>query len=115
MAHVIEPESVDLLRQIMPGEDFDAEQALLKERLAVIGLKIPTLYKQYADVCQAGGVRFCGFNIDPNFNHCIDGFVMVDTALLKLKKRKRYIKLASKSVVCGLLALILHLLGQTCV
>ena len=92
MAHVIEPESVDLLRQIMPGQDFDAEQALLKERLAVMGLKIPTLYKQYADVCQAGGVRFCGFNIDPNFNHCIDGFVMVDTALLKPKKRKRYIK-----------------------
>ncbi len=92
MAHLIEPSSVDLLRQIMPGRDFDAEQAVLKERLAVMGLKIPTLYKQYADVCLAGGVRFCGFNIDPHFNHCTDGFVMVDTALLKPKKRARYIK-----------------------
>ena len=92
MAHVIEPASVDPLRQIMPGQDCDAEQAVLKERLAVMGVKIPTLYKQYADVCLAGGVRFCGFNIDPNFNHCTDGFVMVDTALLKPKKRARYIK-----------------------
>ena len=46
---MIEPASVDRLRQIMPGQDFDAEQALLKERLAVMGLKIPTLFKQYAD------------------------------------------------------------------
>ena len=91
MAYVIEPASADLLRQIMPGQDFDAEQALLKERLAVMGLKIPILFKQYVDVCQAGGVRFCGFNIDPNFNYCTDGFVMVDTALLKPKKRERYI------------------------
>jgi putative hemolysin len=92
MAHVIEPASVDPLRQIMPGQDFDAEQAVLKERLAFMGVKIPTLYKQYADVCLFGGVRFCGFNIDPHFNHCTDGFVMVDTALLKPKKRARYIK-----------------------
>ena len=92
LAYDIEPASVDQLRKLMPGQDFDAEQALLKERLAIMGLKIPTLYKQYADVCKAGGVRFCGFNIDPNFNHCTDGFVMVDTALLKPKKRERYIK-----------------------
>lgn len=92
MTHVIEPASVDPLRQIMPGQDFDAEQAVLKERLAFMGVKIPTLYKQYADVCLAGGVRFCGFNIDPNFNHCTDGFVMVDTVLIKPKKRARYIK-----------------------
>ena len=38
-----------------------------------------------------GGVRFCGFNVDPAFNHCVDGLVMIDLRYLKPKKRARYI------------------------
>ena len=59
--------------------------------LGFMGLKIPTLFKQYADVCTSGGVRFCGFSIDPAFNHCVDGLVLVDIHQLKPKKRARYI------------------------
>jgi hypothetical protein len=36
-------------------------------------------------------VRFCGFSIDPAFNHCVDGLVLVDIHQLKPKKRARYI------------------------
>ena len=39
-----------------------------------------------------GGARFCGFNIDENFRHCIDGLVVVDLAQVKPKKRARYIE-----------------------
>jgi hypothetical protein len=49
------------------------------------------LYKQYADVCEQGGVRFIDFNIDPDFGYCIDGLVMVDLQQLKPNKRKRYL------------------------
>ena len=57
-----------------------------------MGVKIPTLYKQYADLCLPGGTRFCGFNIDENFGHCVDGLVVVDLDQVKPKKRTRYIE-----------------------
>ena len=38
-----------------------------------------------------GGVAFLGFNVDPDFNDCIDGLVVVDIALMTAKKRKRYL------------------------
>ncbi|MFT6331187.1 MAG: hypothetical protein ACJAYN_003137, partial [Bermanella sp.] len=44
----------------------------------------------YADLCKDGGVRFVAFNIDPDFQQCVDGLVIVDITMLKPKKRKRY-------------------------
>ena len=52
---------------------------------------IPTLYKQYADLCEPGGVRFLAFNVDNDFADAIDGLVMVDMNKLKASKRERYI------------------------
>ena len=52
---------------------------------------VPTLYKQYADLCDDGGVRYIDFNVDANFGHCIDGLIMTDMSKLKAKKRLRYI------------------------
>ena len=63
----------------------------MRAQLDFLGVKIPTLYKQYAEVCLPGGTRFCGFNIDENFGHCVDGLVVVDLNQLKPKKRERYI------------------------
>ena len=62
----------------------------LKDALKQMNVSLPTLYKQYADVCKEGGVRFVAFNIDPDFQNCIDGLVIVDMTMLKPKKRKRY-------------------------
>jgi putative hemolysin len=91
LPHVIDPKTRDSLLDAMPGVDFEADYVCLRDRLAHMGMKVPTLYKQYADVCEAGGVRFCAFNIDPAFNHCTDGFVLVDIDFLKAKKRTRYL------------------------
>lgn len=61
--------------------------AYLKEQ----GVKVPTLYKQYAEVCNDKGCQFIAFNIDPEFNFCIDSLILVDLQKLKPKKRERYI------------------------
>ena len=76
------------------GNNDDSETAFtsLKSQLAFMGMKIPTLYKQYTDLCLPGGTRFCGFNIDENFGHCVDGLVVVDLDQVKPKKRTRYIE-----------------------
>ncbi len=89
--YVIDPATKAHLRKKMPGQNLDADKEWLCEQLGFMGLKIPTLFKQYADVCRVGGVRFCGFSVDPAFNHCVDGLVMVDLNYLKPKKRARYI------------------------
>jgi putative hemolysin len=82
------------LRQLnisFDGNDYKADFNLLKSALASMGCAIPTLYKQYTELCETGGVQFIDFNVDPSFNHCIDGLVLVDLTTLKPKKRARYI------------------------
>ena len=63
---------------------------VLKQRLAEMGFSVPTLYKQYVALCLPGGTRFHGFNIDSDFNDCVDGLVVVDIDALTPAKRKRY-------------------------
>jgi hypothetical protein len=56
-----------------------------------MGVSIPVLYKQYAELCEPGGTRFLAFNVDPAFSNCIDALVLVDLQLLKGAKRERYL------------------------
>ncbi|MGQ8363813.1 GNAT family N-acyltransferase [Glaciecola sp. 1036] len=74
------------------GKEYSESLELLKVQLNEMGVSIPTLYKQYADVCEPGGVSFSAFNVDPEFEYCVDAFLLVDTHLLKAKKRQRYFK-----------------------
>ncbi|WP_442934799.1 GNAT family N-acetyltransferase [Nitrincola sp. A-D6] len=67
-------------------EDFIA----LKERLDLYGVTVPTLYKQYTELCEEQGVHFLDFSVDADFGYCIDGLVMVKVAQIKAKKRQRY-------------------------
>ena len=80
----------DALHQFT-GNDYKAEFTQLKHLLANMGVNVPTLYKQYSEVAKDGGVAFLGFNVDPDFNDCIDGLVVVDMQTLTEKKRKRYL------------------------
>ncbi|NVK54649.1 MAG: lysophospholipid acyltransferase family protein [Alteromonadaceae bacterium] len=73
------------------GDDYKKEFTRLKHLLANMGVNVPTLYKQYSEVCEPDGVAFLDFNIDPDFCDCVDGLVVVDSAKLLPKKRKRYI------------------------
>lgn len=80
-------------------QDMEAKTAytLLKKELEASSVSIPPLYKQYADVCEPGGVQFCAFNIDKDFADCIDGLVCVDLNQLKAPKRKRYFASAEEN------------------
>jgi len=72
------------------GSDYKKEFTELKHLLANMGVNVPTLYKQYTEICEPGGVAFLDFNIDPDFADCIDGLVVADLNTLVPKKRKRY-------------------------
>ena len=76
---------------LIKGDNYKADFVALRQQLNSINVTIPTLYKQYADICEAGGAPFIDFNIDSDFGYCIDGLVMVDLQQLKPAKRKRYL------------------------
>ncbi|EHI48844.1 putative hemolysin [SAR116 cluster alpha proteobacterium HIMB100] len=80
-----------LAEQLIPGRDKRADFRRLTEQLDQLGVKVPTLYKQYTAVCETGGVRFSAFNVDPQFSYCVDGLVCVDLRYLTDKKRQRYL------------------------
>lgn len=71
--------------------DYKAGLAHLKAELAQSGCSIPPLYKQYVELCEAGGVQFGAFHVDREFSDCIDGLAAIDLHHLKPNKRKRYL------------------------
>lgn len=71
--------------------NYTEELKCLKTLLKVYGFAIPTLYKQYSDLCKEGGVEFLDFGVDYNFQNCIDGFILVNVDMIKEKKKERYI------------------------
>ncbi len=68
-------------------EDFKTVKALLKN----FDSTIPVLYKQYSDLCNEGGIKFCDYNIDEDFTSCVDSFIIVDVTKMKETQVKRYI------------------------
>lgn len=87
----IKPETDQELQQLFNGNDYKEDFKCLKQQMDFLNVTVPTLYKQYADVCDEGGVRFLDFGVDADFNFCIDGLVLIDMAYLKEKKKRRYI------------------------
>ncbi|PIW45400.1 MAG: GNAT family N-acetyltransferase [Zetaproteobacteria bacterium CG12_big_fil_rev_8_21_14_0_65_54_13] len=79
------------MQQTFPGVEYKRDYITLKSRMRHLGCTVPTLLKQYGELCEPGGVRFVDFNIDPDFCNCVDGLVVVDLQRLKAAKRKRYI------------------------
>jgi len=84
--------SLKELSDIFDGNNVKEEFRVLKEQLNYYGVTVPTLYKQYTDLCEDGGLSFMGYNIDKEFGNCIDSFILVDVDKIKEKKRNRYIK-----------------------
>jgi len=74
------------------GTDYQKDFKLLKSMLANMNTNVPTLYKQYCDLCEEGGVKFLDFNVDPDFSDCIDGLIVLDADKIKARKRRRYIE-----------------------
>ncbi len=76
---------------VFSGNDVKEDFVELKHVLANMGAQVPTLFKQYTELCKPGGVKFLSFSIDPDFNNCIDGLVLVDLQNVKENKAKRYL------------------------
>jgi putative hemolysin len=70
----------------------EASLALLRDNLAALGARIPTLYKQYTELCEPGGAQFIAFGVDPDFSNSIDGLIWVDLQSITPRKRQRYIE-----------------------
>ena len=73
------------------NRDYQEDLTYLKNVLSEMGCSIPTLYKQYTELCEPGGVQFMDFGIDPEFNHCVDGLVVVDISTIKPSRYQRYV------------------------
>lgn len=71
--------------------DAEASFRVLKANLDALGSRVPTLYKQYTELCEPGGARFLGFGVDPDFNNAVDGLIEVDLTRIRPKKRQRYL------------------------
>lgn len=82
---------IDIFKESFSGDDYKADFTQLKHLLANMGVSVPTLYKQYSELCEPGGVKFLAFGTDPDFNDCLDGLVLADVSLFKDKKRARYL------------------------
>ncbi len=79
------------LKELFLHDDKKRDFKILKSSLSNIGVAVPTLFKQYSDLCLDEGVEFQGFNVDENFSDCIDGFIFVKIDKIKEAQRKRYI------------------------
>ncbi|WP_428026399.1 GNAT family N-acyltransferase [Arcobacter sp.] len=86
--------SVDIksLKEMFSCSDKKEDFKRLKTALSNMGVAVPTLYKQYSELCEDGGVNFQGFNIDPDFSNCVDGLIVVEIEKIKDKQKARYMK-----------------------
>ncbi|WP_434580371.1 lysophospholipid acyltransferase family protein [Sulfurimonas sp. NW15] len=80
------------LKKEFSAPEYKENFKTLKKALGSINTNIPTLYKQYADLCEKGGIQFCAYNIDSDFSNCIDSFIIVDISKIKESQKKRYLK-----------------------
>ena len=76
------------------GLDAEDGMRLLKHNLKALGARIPTLYKQYTELCEPGGARFLAFGVDADFADSLDGLIWVDLDSVTPKKRQRYLEAA---------------------
>ena len=83
--------NINDIKEIFNLNDRKKDFKLLKSTLSNMNCSVPTLYKQYSDITQEGGVKFLDFNVDPDFADCVDGFILVEVDKIKDGPRKRYI------------------------
>ena len=83
--------NINDIKTLFKLDDKKSDFKFLKSTLSNIGVSVPTLYKQYTEICEDDGVKFLDFNIDHNFADCVDGFILVDIAKIKESTKQRYI------------------------
>jgi len=81
---------IKMLKQEFSSPLYKDNFRSLKNSLSVMGSNVPTLYKQYSDLCLEGGIKFCAYNVDPDFSNCVDSFIIVEIEKIKESHKKRY-------------------------
>lgn len=79
------------LKRAFLADDYKQSFKELKQNLKHYGFAVPTLYKQYTELCEEGGVHFFDFGIDKDFSNALDGFIFLQIALVKESKLERYV------------------------
>ena len=79
------------LSRIVTGESREEDFRRMKDRLKDYGCAVPTLCRQYTELCEPGGVRFMDFGVDESFGSCVDGLILVDLWRMTRAKRERYL------------------------
>ena len=87
----VESNNYQEFQMVSEEAEYKKAYALLKQKLDILGVRVPTLFKQYVELCKPGGCEFLGFNVDPDFSNCIDAMILVHIDAIYLKKRDRYI------------------------
>jgi hypothetical protein len=87
---ITEEDSTAHLRDFS-GDNYGQDFRTLKQQLGKLGVSVPTLYKQYTEVYEPGGVKFLDFNLDTKFSNCVDGLALANLEKLKAAKRERYL------------------------
>ena len=90
--YVIQPDTNANLKTLFSEVNTKQGLEIVQTEFKTANCKIPILYKQYSSCFEYGGYRLVCFNIDPNFNQCIDGLFIADMNYMKPPKRKRYLK-----------------------
>jgi hypothetical protein len=83
--------SIESFEKEFIGTNAKEDYRILKELLKPLGFTVPTLYKQYTELCEDGGVEFLDFGIDESFEMCIDGFIQIEVDKIRADKKARYI------------------------
>ena len=91
-SYKISDSRTEQLKEYFSGTTYREDLNKLKLRLRALGVSIPTLIRQYSELCSPEGVRFCDFGVDESFGSCIDGFIQLELAHLTDEKRQRYIE-----------------------
>lgn len=89
----VRPFDAGVMTGLFQHLDQSAAEQVLIRNLQGLGTRIPTLYKQYIELCEPGGVSFLAFSTDPDFANAVDGLVWVDLQQMLPKKRQRYLQM----------------------
>jgi len=83
---------LSMLDHELVKNDYTSDFRTVKKLLKNFDSTVPVLYKQYADLCEDGGIKFCAYNLDEDFASCVDSFIIVDISKIKIAQQERYIK-----------------------
>ena len=90
--YIMTKKEIDECRSMFSCNDYAGDFKILKQTLSNMNISVPTLYRQYSELCDEGGVKFLDFGEDKDFENCIDGFLLLEVDKIKDSKRKRYIQ-----------------------